>query len=57
MIFKPWDSKTKHQLKTFRLNPWGARGSRKKHLFDPVKVGRCDDSHTITKVRGGGGNL
>ena len=33
-----------------RLDPWRARESQKKPRFDPVKVGRCDDLHTITKV-------
>ena len=33
-----------------RLDPWRARESQKKPPFDPVKVGRCDDLHTIAKA-------
>ena len=51
LIFKPRDpEKQKNQSKMLRLDPWRARESQKKPRFDPVKVGRCDDLHTITKV-------
>ena len=48
---KPRDpQKPKNHEKTVALDPWGARESKNKPRFDPVKVGRCDDLHTITKV-------
>ena len=50
--FKPRDLQkpNNHENKTFALDPWGARESENKPRFDPVKVGKCDHLHTITKV-------
>ena len=51
LIFKPWDpQKSKFQRKALRLDPWGARESKNKPRFDPVKVGKCDHLDIITKV-------